>query len=294
MAKKLCTPRERGVLLGAHMSTAGGVWRVFERASSLGCTAVQLFVKSNTQWKSKVLKEEDVHLFQQERARTGIGSVIAHSSYLINLCAVKTEFLRRSRESLVEEIRRCARLGIPYIVFHPGSHMGRGEKEGIDRIVESLNSVHERTHECPVMSLLETTAGQGTSIGYRFEHLRAIIDRVEAKSRVGVCIDTSHIFAAGYDIRAEQGYTAVFQEFDAVVGFHRVRVLHLNDSKRECGSRVDRHEHIGKGALGIHPFRLLMNDERFRSIPKILETPKDDDLRYDRMNLHTLVKLVHL
>ncbi|MCX7983689.1 MAG: deoxyribonuclease IV [Bacteroidetes bacterium] len=290
--QRKATPQAFGILLGAHMSIAGGMWRVFERAVSLGCTTVQLFVKNTTQWHSTPLKSEDIALFHHYHTATRITPVIAHSSYLINLCAVKRDFLRRSRTLLVDEIRRCAQLGISYLVFHPGAHMGKGEQEGIERVAESLNIVHETTADEPVMSVLECTAGQGTTLGYTFEHIRAIIDRVNQTSRVGVCVDTCHIFAAGYDIRTEDGYQAVFREFDEVIGFHRLKVLHLNDSKRECGSRIDRHEHIGKGALGLSAFRLLMNDERFSTIPKILETPKSNDLQYDRMNIRTLLQLV--
>ncbi len=217
--------------------------------------------------------------------------MIAHDSYLINLCAVDDAILKKSREAFVDELQRCELLGIPYLNFHPGSHIGKGEEEGIKLIIESLNVAHEKTKDFRVLSVLETTAGQGSAIGYRFEHLHRIIDGVNEPERMAVCIDTCHIFAAGYDISTKYGYEKTIKEFDDVIGLERLVAFHVNDSKKPLGSRVDRHEHIGKGAIGLDGFRFLMQDERLVHIPKILETPKSEDLEEDRMNLSLLKKL---
>lgn len=281
------------ILLGAHMSIAGGVHKAVERAMSIGCTALQLFVKNNTQWRGKPISDEDAATYKELISKARISPVVAHSTYLINLCAADMIFLRKSREAFRDELDRCERLGIAYLNVHPGSHMGAGEEEGIKRIAESLNIVHDLTPGYRVKSVLESTAGQGTAIGYRFEHLRAIIDQVEDKNRMAVCLDTCHLFAAGYDISAEEGYNETFAEFDAVVGLERLVAFHVNDSKRELGSRVDRHEHIGKGKIGKRGFKLLMNDQRFIRIPKILETPKGPDMKEDVMNMRTLRRLIN-
>jgi len=218
--------------------------------------------------------------------------VVVHDAYLINLCATDKEILRKSRAALKDELDRCERLGVEYLNFHPGSHIGAGEKEGIKRIGESLNIVHDQTRGYGVRSVLETTAGQGTAIGYRFDQLREIIDLVDNAERMAVCVDTCHVFAAGYDIATERGYEKTFEDFDAVIGLGRLAAFHVNDSKREFGSRVDRHEHIGKGAIGKTGFRLLMNDDRFRTVPKILETPKGPEMKEDVMNMKVLRSMV--
>ncbi len=279
-------------LLGAHMSIAGGLHTAVERALRAGCTALQMFVKNNNQWRGKPLTDEDVATYKEALSNANLGPVVVHDTYLINLCAVDPVTLQRSREALQDELERCERLGIPYLNVHPGSHMGAGDQAGIDRIAESLDIVHERTKGYQVKSVLETTAGQGSAIGCTFEHLRAIIDRVAEPARMAVCVDTCHIFAAGYDIASEKGYERTFEEFDAVVGLDRLAVFHVNDSKKGLGSRVDRHEHIGKGAIGLDGFRHLMNDPRFAGIPKLLETPKSDDLHEDMENLATLRGLI--
>ena len=274
------------------MSIAGGVHRALERAHSIGCPTLQMFVKNNNQWKGKPLTDEDVTAFRQARTDTGIGPVVVHDTYLINLCAVDPEILKKSRAALKDELDRCERLGIEYLNFHPGSHMGAGEEEGVKRIAESLNVIHEQTKGYRVLSVVESTAGQGTALGYRFEQLRSIIDLVEERDRMAVCVDTCHVFAAGYDISTEDGYERTFGEFDEVVGLGRLVAFHVNDSKKPLGSRVDRHDHIGKGVMGFEGFRLLMNDPRFESIPKILETPKSDDLHEDVENISVLKGLV--
>lgn len=274
------------------MSIAGGVHTAVDRATSIGCTALQVFTKNNNQWNGKPFTQEDIARYKQKISAAGIAPVVSHDSYLINLCATNPDILKKSRAAFIDELERCEQLGIPLLNFHPGSHLGTGEEEGIKRICESLNIAHSKTKNYNVKSVLEATAGQGTNIGHTFEHLRAIIDGVENPERMAVCIDTCHIFAAGYDISTEKGYEKTFQLFDEIIGLDRLVAFHVNDSKKGLGSRVDRHEHIGKGAIGLEGFRLLVNDERFAHIPKILETPKSEDLHEDVENLKVLKSLI--
>jgi deoxyribonuclease IV len=283
---------KENVLLGAHMSTSGGIHRAVDRATSIGCTALQVFTKNNNQWNAKPLGEGEIENYKRKIADARIAPVVAHDSYLINLCALNTDILRKSRAALVEELTRCELLGIQLLNFHPGSHGGAGEEDGIKRVIESLNLVHEKTKGFKVMSVVEATAGQGTAVGDRFEHLERIVNGVEDPERMAVCIDTCHIFAAGYELRTESGYEKTIREFDEIVGISRLAAFHCNDSKKEFGSHVDRHEHIGKGAIGLEGFSFLMNDRRFASIPKILETPKSDDLHEDVENIRTLKSLM--
>jgi deoxyribonuclease-4 len=280
------------ILLGAHMSNAGGVHKAVERALSIGCTTMQLFVKNNVQWSAKPLTENDVASYKKLLSQSTIAPVVVHDTYLINLCAKDKAILQKSRAALKDELDRSEQLGVEYLNFHPGSHMGQGEADGIKLIAESLNIIHEQTKGYRVKSVLEATAGQGTALGYRFEQLRQVIDLVEEKERMAVCIDTCHVFAAGYDIATERGYERTFEEFDAIVGLGRLVAFHVNDSKRERGSRVDRHIHIGQGCIGLEGFRLLMNDTRFVNIPKILETPKGPDMKEDVENMRILRGLV--
>ena len=280
------------VLLGAHMSIAGGVHTAIERAVRIGCTTLQMFVKNNNQWKGKALSDEDVATYKDALSKARIGPVVVHDTYLINLCASDRSILKKSRDALTDELQRCEKLGVDYLNFHPGAHMGRGEKEGIERIAESLNMIHTRTKGFRVKSVIESTAGQGTALGYKFEQLKDMIDLVDEQERMAVCIDTCHIFAAGYDIVSEEGYHRTFREFDDIIGLDRLVAFHVNDSKRELGSRVDRHEHVGKGKIGLEGFRLIMNDERFVNIPKILETPKSDDMHEDVENMAVLKGLI--
>jgi deoxyribonuclease-4 len=275
------------------MSIDGGVHTAHERGMSVGCAAMQIFTKNNSQWAARPISIEEIEKYKALERRSGIQPVVAHSSYLINLCAKNAVVLKKSRQAFKDELNRCELLSIPYLVFHPGSHMGRGEQEGIQRISESLNLLHEETKNYRVKSVLESTAGQGTALGYRFQHLREIIDGIEMKERVAVCVDTCHLFAAGYNISTETGYKNTFDEFDAVIGLDRLVVLHMNDSKRELGSRIDRHEHIGKGRIGTTAFRFLMNDARFVRVPKILETPKSKDMHEDVINLRKLRRFIH-
>lgn len=279
-------------LLGAHTSTFGGVSKSIPLAEKLGFTAMQIFTKNNNRWFQKALDEKEINQFKIELAKSKIQFVDSHDSYLINLCAKDKEILQKSRDSFYDELLRCELLGIPYLNFHPGSHLGVGEKEGIKLIAESLNIVHEKTKKYNVSSMLETTAGQGTTVGYRFEQLREVIDLVEVKQRMSVCIDTSHIFAAGYDIKNAQNFNKVIKEFDDIIGLERLKCFHMNDSKKELGSRVDRHEHIGKGFIGLDGFSNIMNKKRLEHVPKILETPKGKDQKEDLINLKVLRGLI--
>jgi deoxyribonuclease IV len=280
------------MLLGAHMSIGGGVHTAFERAHRAGCTTMQIFSKNNTRWKAKPLTDFDIINYKKREKESNIKPVVVHSSYLINLCAKDKETLKKSRNSFLDELERCQHLGVPYFVFHPGSHVGQGEETGMKIIAESLNMLHEKTRRYRVKSVLETTAGQGSNLGYRFEQIRSIIDMIENKRRVGVCVDSCHLFAAGYDISYERGYEQTFRDFDDIIGMNRLMVIHLNDSKGALGSRLDRHEHIGKGRIGDVGFSLIMNDKRFAAIPKILETPKGEDMKEDVMNLKRLRRYV--
>lgn len=280
------------ILLGAHTSIAGGVDKAIERAAKIGCTTLQIFTKNSNQWHAKPLNVQVIQNYKRLLKLTKIKPVIAHDSYLINLCAKDKLILEKSRTAFIDELERCELLEVSYLNFHPGSHGGAGEEDGIKLVAESLNLVHEKTKGFKVKSMIETTAGQGTSIGYRFEQIRKIIDLVEDKSRLAVCIDTCHIFAAGYDIRSEKSYLKTIQEFDDIIGLKYLKAFHLNDSKKGLGERVDRHEHIGKGKIGITGFGSIMNDKRFVNLPKIIETPKGADLKEDIINLKTLLSLI--
>lgn len=290
MTKQHADPGE--ILLGAHESIAGGIYRAVERADSIGATALQVFTKNSNRWEAPPLTAKDAENYKTAISKSSIRSVISHDSYLINLCAVDPSILEKSRRALIDEIRRCETLGIGMLNFHPGAHMGAGDDAGIALIVESLDVVHRETSGSAVLSVVETTAGQGSALGHRFEQVAAIIRGVAERDRMGVCIDTCHIFAAGYDIREADSYARVMDDFGEVVGFDRLRAIHVNDSKTALGSRVDRHEHIGEGHIGKAGFGHLMNDPRLKDVPKILETPKGDDLAEDRTNMDVLKNLV--
>ena len=279
-------------LLGAHTSTAGGVSKSIERAEKLGFTAIQIFTKNNNRWFQKPFDQKEIDKFKTNLKNSSIKFVVSHDSYLINLCAKDKSILKKSRDAFLDELTRCEQLGIPYLNFHPGSHVGAGEKDGIKLIAESLNIVHDKTKNFKVNSMLEATAGAGTAIGYRFEQLREIIDLVDDKERMSVCIDTAHIFAAGYDIKNSKNYKNVIKEFDNIIGLERLKCFHMNDSKKELGSRRDRHEHIGKGFIGKEGFSNIMNDKRLKKIPKILETPKGKEMKEDIKNIKTLLSLI--
>lgn len=281
-----------GQLLGAHTSISGGVSKAVDLAERLGFNAMQIFTKNSNRWFQKKLDEKEINSFRTKLEVSNIKFVVSHDSYLINLCATKKAILEKSRKAFLDELERCEQLGIPHLNFHPGAHLGEGERDGIKRIAESLNMAHEKTKGFKVSSMLETTAGQGTTIGYRFEQLRKIIDLVEDKSRMTVCIDTAHIFAAGYNIKNPDSYTKVIKEFNEIIGLDRLKCLHMNDSKKELGSRVDRHEHIGKGFIGKEGFKNIMKDRKLHKVPKILETPKGKEQLEDLENLKILRNLI--
>ena len=273
------------------MSISGGVDLALERGKIIGCNAIQLFVQNRNQWKARAFRRGEVTAFRAGMLDFEPGFVIAHSIYLINLASPESGILGKSRRGFIVEMRRAERLGIHYIVLHPGSHRGAGEQQGIETIVESLNHVLEKTAGDGLRVLLETTAGQGNSIGHTFEQLATIIEGIEQKNRIGVCFDTCHSFTAGYDLRTKRAYNKTFRHFDSTIGLDRLRAFHLNDSLKELGSRVDRHTHIGEGHLGLDTFRHLMNDERFFDRPMILETPKGPDMEEDIRNLELLRSL---
>ena len=274
-------------LLGAHMSTAGGVDKAIDRGKLLGCTAIQIFVKNNNQWFGKPLPEEEVKSFVAKRQASGI-FVFAHSGYLINLAASDQGKHANSIRSMLEELEKCEELKLPFVVLHPGSHGGLGEEEGIKRVTHSLDRLIKDTAGYRIKIALETTAGQGNSLGYKFDHFRQWLEKVKEPSRIGVCVDTCHIFAAGYDLAGDEGYTSTWSEFKALVGLDNLLSFHLNDSKKELNSRVDRHEHIGQGMLGENVFKKIMNEVEFTPIPMVLETPKDPEMKLDLMNLAKL------
>jgi deoxyribonuclease IV len=281
-------------LFGAHMSIAGGYYKALLIAREHRCDTVQLFTKNNNQWYARDLTVEDISTFRQTLRQTRLRCPVAHDCYLINLASPDAALYRKSLEAFVVEVQRAEALGIHYLVTHPGSAVDGNEDAGLARVAGALDEVHARCPGFKVQVLLETTAGQGTSLGHRFEHLARILSLVKEPERLGVCLDTCHVFAAGYPLYPEKDYRATFREFDRHIGLKRLRVFHVNDSQKPQGSRVDRHAHIGKGCIGLGAFRLLVNDRRFRTRPMILETPKEsadsDDM--DAVNLRTLRKLV--
>lgn len=281
-----------GPLLGAHMSIAGGIPRAIERALAVRSRVVQLFTKNCNQWKAKPLDPVEASAFRESMGASGLVSAAAHDSYLINLASPDPALRVRSIEALAEEIRRCEALGIPYLVTHPGAHMGSGVREGCDRAAESLDLAREMAPAPGVMVLLETVAGQGSTLGRRFDELARIRDRVRRPNLIGVCLDTCHVHAAGYDLTTERGWEETLSEFDTILGLENLRWMHLNDSRNERGSRVDRHAHIGKGRLGTEPFARILRDPRLRPVPKVIETPKGKDgVVMDRRNLALLRRL---
>jgi deoxyribonuclease IV len=281
-------------ILGAHQSIAGGYYKCVEIAHRLKCDCVQLFTKNNNQWRAKELTDEDVRLFQGRLKELGIGHPLAHDSYLINLASPDAALWKKSVDSFVMEMLRADRLGIPYLVTHPGAYTTSSEEAGIAAVVRALDETHRQTRGIKTKCLLETTAGQGSCLGCKFDHLAAMIDGVQDPDRLGVCVDTCHIFAAGYPISTEKEYKATMRALDKTVGVKLVRAFHLNDSVKPLGSRVDRHAHIGRGMIGKEGFRLLLNDRRFRKVPMYLETPKGQEKgkELDAINLRTLRRLI--
>ncbi len=287
--------------LGAHMSIAGGLPRAVDRAKATRCEALQIFTKSAGQWRARELPHDEVSLFRRRVEETGISPVVAHNSYLINVASASPTLRAQSVAALGEELDRAELLGLDGLVMHPGSYTSGSEEDGLRAIGRAIASLLKARRRYRVRVLLEHTAGQGTNLGYRFEHLASILEEVNGSPRVGVCLDTCHLLTAGYDLCSDEGYAATFLDFDRTVGLDRIQVFHLNDSKKPCGSRVDRHEHIGKGCLGLEPFRRLLNDSRFANLPMLLETPKLDTAAsrrrsdvdpWDARNLRTLRKLI--
>jgi deoxyribonuclease-4 len=284
--------KARGPLLGAHMSIAGGVGNAFIEGKKVDCDAIQIFTKSSRQWASKPYTKEEIERFHYNRRETGIGAVIAHDSYLLNLGSPEAALRHRSVAAFIDEFERCEILGVANLITHPGAHVGAGELAGIKTIAKSLDEVHRACPGYKTKVTLEITAGQGSNLGYRFEQIADIIDATRQNDRLRVCFDTEHAFAAGYDIRTAEGYERTFAAFDEMIGIDRLAAFHLNDSKKEFHSRLDRHEHIGKGFIGVEAFRMLVNDPRFRGLPMCLETPKGPDLKEDRENLDLLRSLI--
>jgi len=289
---------------GAHMSIAGGLHKAIEAAQSFEMDTFQMFTHSPSQWTvvgttgdnwaGKPLPQEDIGTFRKALKKSKLKYPTAHDSYLINLASPDVILYRKSLAAFVDELERAEALGLSYLVTHPGAHVGSGDEAGLKRVAEAIDETHRRCPGFKVKILLEATAGQGSSLGHRFEHLAAILDMVDDSARLGICIDTCHILAAGYALWPEAAYDATFQEFDHIVGIKRIKLFHVNDSKKALGSRVDRHEHLGKGHVGIGPFERLVNDKRFAKLPMILETPKEegDDKEMDRVNLALLRKLL--
>ncbi len=280
------------MIFGAHCSTSGGVWTAFERAERIKADCIQIFVKNNMQWFGRAPSEADAARFKAEWKRVKPTAVFGHTGYLINLGAAPSDNRTKSIESLTQEINFAGALGVPFLVLHPGSHTGAGEASGLANIVTGLNEVIRATKDSKVRIALENTAGQGSALGNQFEHLAAIFEHVETPERLALCIDTAHLFAAGFDIRTPAGWDKTIKQLVALVGRKSIAAFHLNDSKTDLGSRVDRHEHIGKGKIGLEAFRHIVNDARFKKTPGCLETFKSDDLHEDVENLKTLRSLV--
>ena len=274
------------------MSIAGGIDLAPVRGGSVGCEIIQLFTKSSNQWAARPLADEAIALFKENLKASKIRTAFAHDSYLINLGSPDPALHKKSLDAFVHELERAEALGLMALVFHPGSHMEKGEDDALKRIANSVNQAHDKTPGAKALTCFENAAGQGTNVGHRFEHLAKLIELTEDKKRISVCFDTQHAFAAGYDLRTEESYEKVFKEFDKIVGTRWLKAFHLNDSKKELGSRVDRHDHIGKGQIGLTAFRCLMNDPRFKDLPMSLETPKGPDLREDIENLAVLRGLI--
>jgi deoxyribonuclease-4 len=273
---------------GAHISTSGGIWKALQRGRSIHCEIVQLFVKNNMQWMGKPYSPQDLALYATEQAGHPFACVFGHAGYLINLGAQASENRDRSIQSLVQEIQLAARLELPFLVLHPGAHLGAGEAAGIKQIAAGLDEVCTMSKGSSVRIALENTAGQGTCLGNKIEHIAAIFDRVKRPERLGICLDTAHFLAAGYDIRTPKGWDAAIREVASLIGLKQILAFHLNDSKTDLGSRVDRHEHIGKGKIGKEAFRHIVNDPRFKKHPGCLETPKSEDMHEDVQNLRVL------
>ena len=277
---------------GAHMSASGGPWKALERGVGIGCDIVQIFVKNNMQWFGRPYQPDELAQYANQLAANKLACVFGHAGYLINLAAPASANRDKSIKSLLQEVGLAADLGLPFLVLHPGAHLGAGDEAGLDQVVSGLNEVLKLAKTSPVRIALENTAGQGTCLGHQVAHLAAVFERVQRPERLGVCLDTAHFFAAGYDLRTPKGWESAIREVETMIGLKQILAFHLNDSKTDFGSRVDRHAHIGQGKIGREGFRHIVNDERFRDLPGCLETPKSDDLHEDVENLAMLRSLV--
>ncbi|MFC1806199.1 deoxyribonuclease IV [Planctomycetota bacterium] len=287
--------RARRLLLGAHMSIQGGLHRAIERGEKVGCTALQLFTRNNLQWVAPPLAADAIARFRDAWAASSIGPIVAHANYLINLASPDRTLRRRSLDGLLLDLRRAAAMGVPWLILHPGNHMGAGEEAGLRRVADLAARALDAIADLPVGLLLENTAGQGTALGHRFEHLAWLLDAIDAPAaRLGICLDTCHLHAAGYDLRTPRAYRRTLRDFDRLIGLSRLHAIHVNDAKGPLGSRLDRHAHIGRGTLGLAAFRSLLRDRRLRCVPKVIETPKKDERRkdWDNVNLRRLRRLV--
>jgi deoxyribonuclease IV len=282
-------------ILGAHMSIAGGFYRAVERGRDVGCRCIQIFVKNSNQWRAGDIGDQAVELFRAAVAEHAVDHLTAHSSYLINLASPDAALYHKSIDALVVELQRAELLQIPHVVLHPGADTTGTEETGLQLVARALDEVHRQTRGLRATCLLENTAGQGTCLGWRFEHLAAILDSVLDPERVGICFDTCHAFAAGYALASESDYRRTMRQLHHLIGRDRIKAIHLNDSKRALGSRVDRHEHIGRGHIGVDAFRRLLSDRRLRRVPMYLETPKGEDPKshqpWDAINLRRLRNL---
>lgn len=281
------------MLLGSHISIAEEKYKAFLRAESIHINAMQIFTKSNRQWKSKELTQEEIDLFLKTFKQSNIQFIVAHATYLINIGSSNKELNQKSAYALKDELNRCSALTIPYLVLHPGSYQESSKEDCIERIAENINNIYLNNKDIKTSILLELTAGQGTSVGCSFEQLKAIHDKIEYKSKIGVCFDTCHAFVAGYDFTTQEKYEKIWKQFDEIIGLNLLKVIHLNDSKGKLGSKSDRHEKIGKGQIGLKFFEMLMNDKKLFNVPKILETPIINSYEEYAADLETLIKLIY-
>jgi deoxyribonuclease-4 len=279
------------MLLGVHVSIAGHIYESLNRAAALGCTAIQIFSRDPRQWRKAKLRPGDIEEFRKRRLKSGIEKVFVHIPYLINLASPYNILYKGSIRACVQDITETQALGAEYIVTHMGSHKKSGEARGLKRFTQAINKILDKTTGSPVKILLENTSGSGSWLGYNFEQQRSVIDGIEDKNRVGVCFDTCHAFTAGYDLASSEGYEKTILQLDEIIGLQKVELVHLNDTRDKLGSRRDRHEHIGKGKIGLKGFKLILNDKRLKDAAFILETPKDSDAA-DKKNLKTVRRLV--
>ncbi|MBD3228337.1 MAG: deoxyribonuclease IV [Candidatus Lokiarchaeota archaeon] len=279
------------MLLGAHMSIAKAPYLAITRGKKIDSETIQIFVKSNRRWNAKPMSQKKIDEFIETRKKSNINPIFSHNTYLVNLASTDEKTLQKSIKCFRYEILTSEKLGLEYIVMHPGSHLGDGEEKGIKKISSNLRKLILDTEEAKIKILIETTAGQGTNIGYKFDQIKKILDQVDVEERTGVCLDTCHIFASGYDFRTEKDYNKMIDELNSLFGLEQISAVHLNDSVGELGSRLDRHEHIGKGKIGLDGFKNFLLDKRFENIPGVLETPKSKDLSMDKRNIDILRSL---